>query len=133
MKKLQKGFTLIELMIVVAIIAILAAVAAPKFGQQLAKAKDGKALQVIGTWRSAFTMHYADNSTYAATLGDIDDYVDAGTLKATIFTATDKNGTVVAGSPTQVAFTISGTAVDSSIIITTDATDAAGKTNWKDK
>lgn len=133
MKKLEKGFTLIELMIVVAIIAILAAVAAPKFGQQLAKAKDGKALQVIGTWRSAFTMHYADNSVYADKLGDIKSYVDAGTIKATTFEDDNKYGTVVAGSPTQVAFTITGTAVDSSIIITTNASDSALKTNWKDK
>ena len=41
MTKNQKGFTLVELMIVVAIIGVLAAVAIPKFADMLEKSREG--------------------------------------------------------------------------------------------
>ena len=90
MKNLKKGFTLIELMIVVAIIAILAVVAAPKFGQQLKKAKDSKAISLVGTYRSALTMHAADNeAVYATSFSALQKYVDS----KTITTSYDANAT----------------------------------------
>ena len=59
--KNQKGFTLIELMIVVAIIGILAAIALPKFAQMLEKARAGQTKGNVGALRSAASIYYGDN------------------------------------------------------------------------
>jgi type IV pilus assembly protein PilA len=64
----SQGFTLIELMIVIAIIAILAAIAIPNFMAYQAKARQAEAKAMLaGIFTSAATVMYAQNGTYVIT------------------------------------------------------------------
>ncbi len=54
------GFTLIELMIVVAIIGILAAIAIPQFANLVSKSQEGRTKANLGTIRSALSIYYGD-------------------------------------------------------------------------
>ena len=144
MKKLQKGFTLIELMTVVAIIAILAAVAAPKFGLQIKKAQDAKGIQIVGNWRSALTMKYADDLVYPTVFSQLASNVDAKTIAATyhaegtaglyqtLNTASVNVGTATLrglGNKLFAPFAIQGTITESSINFTGTDVDTKG-TSW---
>ena len=56
----RAGFTLIELMIVCAIIGILAAIAIPKFAELIRKSQEGATKGSLGALRSALSIYYAD-------------------------------------------------------------------------
>src|SRR5438552_1723734 len=58
--KTKRGFTLIELMIVVAIIGILAAIAIPKFAQLITKGNEANTKGNMGAIRSALSIYYGD-------------------------------------------------------------------------
>jgi type IV pilus assembly protein PilA len=66
MKKFQQGFTLIELMIVVAIIGILAAVAIPAYQDYTVRAKVSEALSLASAAKTGVSEWYATNGTLAS-------------------------------------------------------------------
>lgn len=61
----RKGFTLIELMIVIGIVAILVALALPSYTQYIRKANRGEAQQLLLNWANNQEIWRANNTGYA--------------------------------------------------------------------
>ena len=64
MKAIQKGFTLIELMIVIAIVGVLAVVALPAYQDYTARAQMSEALTLAEGQKSAVVEYYSDKGTF---------------------------------------------------------------------
>jgi type IV pilus assembly protein PilA len=85
MKKIQKGFTLIELMIVVAIIGILAAIAIPAYQDYTIRAQVTEGLNLMSDMKAGVAEWYAQEGSWPTSLVQIG--VSGG--------ATDKSGKYV--------------------------------------
>lgn len=70
MKKSNFGFTLIELMIVVAIIGILAAIAVPAYQDYTIRSKISEGIAAIDSCKTSVSEYYQSNAALPATLAD---------------------------------------------------------------
>ena len=78
----KKGFTLLELLIVVVIIGILATFAVPQFLKATERAKLGKGQNTLSLISQGLKMYYGDKGKFTAAIGDLDDYVEIDSQQA---------------------------------------------------
>lgn len=99
----RNGFTLIELMIVVAVIGILMAVALPSYTTYVNRGKIAEAMPALADYRIKMEQYFQDNRNYGVASGNCP--VSVATSKYFTFTCT-----VGAATPT-VSYTASATSV----------------------
>ena len=116
MKRVQQGFTLIELMIVVAIVGILAAIALPAYQDYVIRSKMSEAIAAIAACKTSVAEYSSSHSAYPPVTTDAGcsttstKYVASLTATAGVITAISQ-GTGAVGGECTLTLTPQGSAV----------------------
>jgi len=115
----QKAFTLIELMIVVAIVGILSAVAYPSYQSYVRTTKESEAKTALVSFASAMSQYYLDGMSYLGAAGSLASPKNTGSpwifsSKVPIDSGTKTYGLTIQAA-TKSTFTLKASPVDSSL------------------
>jgi len=131
----RKGFTLVELVIVIAILGILAAVAIPAYANLQEEARSSQAQATLGSFRSALGIYYAKNKGAWPTLANLGTLFADGKIPTPIISSdsTKNINAVVAFADPGPSADVGGWMYDAtkgSVVLNSTATDSIGSKVW---
>lgn len=102
----RKGFTLIEVLMVVLIIGILASLALPQYTKVVERAKISEARSSLAAMRTAQNIYYLENDSYATALSDLS--LETTLFQSTLFTYVMSGGDTFSATATRKGGNYSG-------------------------
>ena len=121
MRQVQKGFTLIELMIVVAIIGILAAIAIPSYQDYTKRAHVSEGMALAGAVKTGVAEYFGSNGNLPL------NNISAGAATGTSITGNAVTSVVNSGGQITITY---NTKVESGVTLILSAVTGAGSVEW---